>query len=173
MCYWLITVCSQVGDRGVVITTPVRLPQDNEGLSITDIVRQSPVPVLIAHACKPKRVLSYLQFHFQCLTGLWKASHVSTNVDVGHKMFMSSILAGVVLCLECWSPLMGVLSGRKCNCFSVTVLVVVLKGSPKAVLKTWMEEHAIVFYVTVLLLAVVFRGSPKAVWVCVVRCRVC
>ena len=46
-----------MGDRGVVITTPVRLPQDNEGLSITDIVRQSPVPVLIAHACKPKITL--------------------------------------------------------------------------------------------------------------------
>ena len=113
MYYLLITVCSQVGDRGVVITTPVRLPQDNEGLSITDIVRQSPVPVLIAHACKPKRALNYLQFHFHCLTGLWKASHVSTNVDVGHKLFMSSILAGVVLSQKCWSPLMGVLSGRK------------------------------------------------------------
>ena len=55
-------VCSQVGDRGVVITTPVGLPQDNEGLSITDIVRQSPVPVLIAHACKSKTAFFLLVF---------------------------------------------------------------------------------------------------------------
>ncbi|KAK7113811.1 dentin sialophosphoprotein-like isoform X2 [Littorina saxatilis] len=42
-------IIEQVGDRGVVITSPVRLPKNNERLSITDIVRQSPVPVLIAH----------------------------------------------------------------------------------------------------------------------------
>ncbi|XP_076448627.1 uncharacterized protein LOC143285250 [Babylonia areolata] len=44
------TIVSQVGDRGVVITTPVQLSKGSEGLTISDIVRQSPVPVLIAHS---------------------------------------------------------------------------------------------------------------------------
>ncbi|KAL8619168.1 hypothetical protein ACOMHN_049950 [Nucella lapillus] len=44
-------IVSQVGDRGVVITSPVQLSRGPEGpLTISDIVRQSPVPVLIAHA---------------------------------------------------------------------------------------------------------------------------